>query len=76
MLKVGVLRVITLVFLFLTRCRFQTQSSIISFLLKTYGENLVKSVRKLDKLDFKHNKAQLNFGFLLTWKKNNVIPKS
>ena len=76
MLKVGVLRVISLVFLLLARCRFQTQSSIISILLKTYGETLVKSLRQLEKLDFKKSKAQLNFGFLLTWKKNNVIPKT
>ena len=50
------IRVISLVFLFLVRCRFPTQFSIISILRKRYGENLVKSVRKLEKLDFKHKK--------------------
>ena len=69
------IRVITLVFLFLVRCRFPTQFSIISILRKRYGEKLVKSVRKLEKLDFKHKKIQLDLEFLQTSKKNNVIPK-
>ena len=69
------IRVIALVFLFLVRCRFPTQFSIINILRKRYGENLVKSVRKLEKLDFKHKKAQLDLEFLQTCKKNNVIPK-
>ena len=42
---------------------------------KRYGESLVKSVRKLGKLDFKHKKAQLDLEFLQTCKKNNVVPK-
>ena len=69
------IRVISLVFLFIVRCRFPTQFSIISILCKRYGENLVKSVRKLEKLDFKHEKAQLDLEFLQTCKKNNVILK-
>ena len=36
---------------------------------------MVKSVRKLGKLDFKHKKGQLDLEFLQTFKKNNVIPK-
>ena len=69
------LHVITLVFLFLARCRFPTQFSIISILQTRYGENLVKCVRKLENLDSKHNKAQLDLEFLQTCKKNNAIPK-
>ena len=75
MLKTEVLRVITLVFLFLVRCRFPTQFSIINILRKRYGKNLFKSVRKLEKLDFKHKTAQLDLEFLQTCKKNNIIPK-
>ena len=74
MLKTGALRVITLVFLFLVRCRFPTQFYIISTLQKRYGVNLVKSVRKLEKSDFKHKKAYLDLEFLRACKKNNVIP--
>ena len=36
---------------------------------------MVKSIRKLEKLDFKHEKAQVDLEFLKTCKKNNVIPK-
>ena len=68
MLKTGMLRVITLVFLFLVKCRFPTHSSIICILRKRYGENLVKSVRKLEKLDFKHKKTQLDLESLQTCK--------
>ena len=66
---------LSLVFFFLATCRFPTQFSIISTLQKRYGGNLVKSVRKLEKLDFKHKKAQVDLEFLQTCKKNNVIPK-
>ena len=75
MLKTGLLGVITLVFLFLVRCRFPTQFCIISILRKWYGHNLIKSIRKLEKLDFKPKKAQLDLGFLRTCKKNNVSLK-
>ena len=74
MSKTRVLRVITLVFLFLVKCKFPTQFSIISILRKRYGENLVKSVRKLEKLDLKHKKAQVDLEFLQSYLKN-VIPK-
>ena len=36
---------------------------------------MVKSVRKLEKIDVKHKKAQLDLKFLQTCRKNNVIPK-
>ena len=74
-LKAEVLRVITLVLLFLLRCRFLTQFFFISILQKRYAGNLVKSVRKLEKLDFKHKKAQLGLKLLQSCKKNNGIPK-
>ena len=71
----GVLHIITLVFLFLGRCRFPTQFSIIGILRKRYGENVVKSIRKMKKLDFRDKKAQLDLEFLRTYKENNIIPK-
>ena len=75
MLNAKVLHIITLVFLFLVTCRFPTGFSIISLLRKKYGEDLVKSVIKLEKLDFKHSKAQMDLEFLQTWKKKNVITR-
>ena len=68
------IRVLTLVFLFLVRCRFPAQLSIINVLRKRYGETLVKHVRKLEKLDFKYKKASLDLEFLLICKRQNIIP--
>ena len=68
------IRVITLVFLFLVRCRFPAQLSIINVLRKRYGDTVVKQVRKLEKLDFKYKKASLDLQFLQTCKRQNVIP--
>ena len=69
------IRIVALVFLFLVRCRFPAKKSIIDILWKRYSENLVKNVRKLEKLDFKHKKATLDLDFLHSCKKQNVIPK-
>ena len=69
------LRIVALVFLFLVRCRFPAKKSIIDILRKRYGENLVKNVKKLEKLDFKLKEATLDLEFLQSCKKQNVIPK-
>ena len=69
------IKIVALVFLLLVRCRFQAKKSIIDILRKRYGENLVKNVRKFEKLDFKHKKATLDLDFLHSCKKQNVIPK-
>ena len=68
------IRVITLVFLFLVRCRFPVQLSIISVLGKRYGDTVVKQVRKFEKLDFKCKIASLDLQFLQMCKSQNVIP--
>ena len=70
----GMIRVITLVFLFLVRCRFPVQLSIISVLGKRYGDTVVKQVRKFEKLDFKYKIASLDLQFLQMCKSQNVIP--
>ena len=70
----GMLRVITLVFLFLVRCRFPVQLLIISLLRKRCGDTVVKQVRKFEKLDFKCKKASLDLQFLQMCKSQNVIP--
>ena len=43
--------------------------------LLLYGGNVVKLVRKFEKVGFKHCKAALNLNFLQTWQSFNVIPK-
>ena len=69
----GMIRVITLVLLFLVRCRFPAQLSIIDVLRKRYGDTVVRQVRKLEKLDFKYKKASLDLQFLQICKSQNVI---
>ena len=60
-----VLHIATLVFLFIARIRFPASFSLIGVLRKKYGHNLVKEVRTLEKLDFKHKKG--NFGFRFSY---------
>ena len=62
----GMIRVITSVFLFLVRCRFPIQLSIINVLRK--------QVRKFEKLDIKCKKASLDLQFLQICKSQNFIP--
>ena len=71
------LRIATLVFLFIARIRFpaQVSYSLIGVLRKRYGRDLVKEVRTLEKLDFKHKKAILDLDFLISCRKNSVFPK-
>ena len=69
------LRIATLVFLFIARIRFPDSYSLIGILRKRYGRNLVKEVRTLEKLDFKHKKAILDLDFLISCRKNSVFPK-
>ena len=69
------LRVATLVFLFIARIRFPASFSLIGVLRKSYGRDLVKEVRTLEKLDYKHKKAILDLDFLISCRKNSVFPK-
>ena len=69
------LRIAALVFLFIARIRFPASDSLICVLRKRYGRDLVKEVRTLEKLDFKHKKLILDLDFLISCKKNSVFPK-
>ena len=69
----GMIRVIMSVFLFLVRCRFPAQLSIINVLRKQYGDPVVKLVRKLEKLDFKCKQTLWDLQFLQMCKSQNVI---
>ena len=48
--------VIALVFIFIARLRFPSGLSIVEVLRNRYGTNLVKNVRKFDKIDCKYHK--------------------
>ena len=69
------LRIATFVFLFIARIRFPTSYSLIGILRKRSGRDLIKEVRTLEKLDFKHEKAILDLDFLISCRKNSVFPQ-
>ena len=59
-------RVVALVFLFIARVRFPSGMSIVKVLRNRHGLDLVKNVRKLEKIDWKYRKIQLDLEFLKT----------
>ena len=69
------LGITTLVFLFIVHIRFQVSDSLIGVLRKRYGRDLVKEVRTLRKIDFKHKKAISDLDFLISCRKNSVFRK-
>ena len=66
------LRIATSLFLFSARIKFPASDSLIGVLRKRYGGDLVKKVRTLEKIDFKHKKAISNLELLIRCRKNSV----
>ena len=71
------LRVAVLVFLFLARIRFPKNESISSIVRKRYSGDVLKAVRKFEKVDYKLRKAKLDISFLVKCQNENktVITK-
>ena len=69
------LRVISIVFLFLVRFRFSSNLSTIQVIRNCYGNDTVKVVRQFEKLDYKHRQTLLDLNFIESCIKNNVTPK-
>ena len=67
------MRVGTLVFLFLIRLRFPTSKSIPNIIKERYGREILKLIRKFEKVDFKYKKAILDLDFLYCCSNNNLI---
>ena len=65
----------TLVFMFFVRLRFPSRLSLFQVIRNRYGDNIVKLVRKFEKVDFKHSKAALDLNFLQTFRSFNVVQK-
>ena len=70
------LKVISLVLLFLIWITFPGDKSITYILPSRYRNTLVKEVRKFGKLDHKLRKCMLDVVFLETCLENKIIPKS
>ena len=68
------MRVATLVFLFLILLRFPTCKSIPSIIKDRYGSEILKLIRKLEKVYFKFKKATFDLDFLYCCRNNNLIP--
>ena len=68
-------RVAALVFLFLIRLRFPHLKSVAEVIRKRYGQNTVQKLRKLQKLDYRLRKAQMDLEFSVNCSNNSVVPK-
>ena len=67
-------RSIALVFIFFIRLRFPKNLSIATIVRRRYGENVLKDVRKFEKLDKKCRKLEVDIDFLETCVRHDVIP--
>ena len=68
------IQVAVIVFLVLTRVRFPKSKSIAEVIRSRYSENTVKRIRKLEKLDYRLRKGELDLQFLCKCDDNNVKP--
>ena len=70
-----IVKVLTLVFLFLIRLRFPSRKSIAEIIRKRYGSDTVKQLRKFEKLDYKVRKNQGRLEFLKLFQENGLTAK-
>ena len=69
------LRVIPIVFLFLVRLRFPSHLPTVQVIRNGYGNEVVKLMRKFERLDFKYRKVLLDLDFLDNCIRKNAAPK-
>ena len=68
------IRILSLVYLFLVRLRFPSCSSVAEIVRKRYGDEVLRKIRKFEKLDFRTGKLQMDITFLETCVENDVMP--
>ena len=68
------IHVAVFLFLFLPRVRFPKSKSTAEVIRSRYSENTVKRICKLEKLDYRLRKAELDLQFLCKCVDNNVMP--
>ena len=71
--KVVMLKVISLVLLFMIRVRFPADKSIVYILRSRCGNTLVEEVRKFEKIAYKIRKCKLDIVLLETCLENKII---
>ena len=69
-----IIRVLSLVFLFIVRLRFPSHKSIANVIRSRYNDEIVKQIWRFEKLDFKigKNEADLDFFTVLSTKESNT----
>ena len=67
--------VTALVFLFLIWIRFAHPKPVAEVIRKRYGQKTFKKLRKLEKLDYRLWKAQIDLEFLVSCGNISVLPK-
>ena len=59
-----IVRVLSLVFLFIVRLRFPLDKSIANVLRSHYNDEIIKQIHRYEKLDFKIRKNEADLDFL------------
>ena len=67
-------RVLSLIYLFLVRCRFPSGSSVPDIVRGRYGDQVLAKIRKYEKLDYKVGKSKLDVTFLEVCLEHDVMP--
>ena len=62
------------VLLFIIKCRFPANKSVADIIRGRYNENVLSKIRRLEKLDFKLRKCNLDIEFLTICIENNLVP--
>ena len=70
-----IIRVLSLVFLFIVRLRFPSHKSIANVRRSRYNDEIVKQIWRFEKLDFKIGKNEADLDFLQSSQQKNLIPK-
>ena len=70
-----IIRVLSLVFPFIVRLRFPSDKSIVSVIRSRRNAEIVRQIRRFEKLDFKIRKNEADLEFLQSCQQNNLIPK-
>ena len=60
--------------LFVIKCRFPATKSVAEIIRKRYDGNVLKDIRRLEKLDYKLRKCMMDIEFLKTCVENQLVP--
>ena len=66
--------VLSIVFLFIIRCRFPRTRSLAEVIRDRYGSHILKFTRKYEKLEYKIRKVDADIEFLEACVDNNLCP--